>query len=79
VYVVDDIKTGRPENVDAIGENAQMLTLGLLFARYFGVDTIAVFAERFFVKRAVLRQLMSATTVTSGCAIIVFPQLEEVV
>lgn len=42
VRVVDDVKTGRPENVDAIASNAQMLTLGLLWARWLGVDTIRV-------------------------------------
>lgn len=42
VYIVDDVKTGRPENVDAIATNAQMLTLGLLWARWLGVDTIRI-------------------------------------
>lgn len=42
VRIVDDVKTGRPENVDDIATNAQMLTLGLLWARWLGVDTIRV-------------------------------------
>jgi hypothetical protein len=41
-YVVDDIKTGRPENVDDVTGNAQMRTLGLLWARHLKVDNIRV-------------------------------------
>jgi len=42
VYIVDDVKTGRPENVEDIAENAQMRTLGLLAARARGVDEIRI-------------------------------------
>lgn len=42
VIVVDDVKTGRPENVEPAAVNAQLRTLGLLVARTLGVDSVRV-------------------------------------